>query len=37
MELKSANKRINIGLMMKALMPELRGKADGKIINKRKL
>ena len=34
MELKSANKRINIGLMMKALMPELRGKADGKIINK---
>lgn len=34
MELKSANKPINIGLMMKALMPELRGRADGKIINK---
>lgn len=34
MELKATGKSINKGIMMKAVMPKLRGKAEGKLINK---
>lgn len=34
MELQSINKPINKGLLMKAVMPELKGKTDGKLVNK---